>query len=256
MPPQWTARRAKATFPRVHRTAGPTARLAGRTAGRRTECSRPSSITSPPARSTKRSRPRPRGDDIRFLAGGQSLLPMMKTRLATPAKLVDINGIPGLDAPRADQRPPAGRRARPPRRHRALRPHVRRHRVGGAVDLRPARPQPRHALRFGRPLRPRGRLELGVARHRRRRRRTRARRRAGHPHRRVRRRLLHQRARRGRDGDGGAHPRARRAGRVARTRSSNARSATTRRSRWPRTSSSPPTARSRGPGVALTAVTR
>jgi aerobic carbon-monoxide dehydrogenase medium subunit len=37
------------------------------------------------------------GDDVRFLAGGQSLLPMMKTRLATPAKLVDINGIPGLD---------------------------------------------------------------------------------------------------------------------------------------------------------------
>jgi len=37
------------------------------------------------------------GDDVRFLAGGQSLIPMMKTRLATPAKLVDINGIPGLD---------------------------------------------------------------------------------------------------------------------------------------------------------------
>jgi len=37
------------------------------------------------------------GDDTRFLAGGQSLIPMMKTRLATPAKLVDINGIPGLD---------------------------------------------------------------------------------------------------------------------------------------------------------------
>jgi carbon-monoxide dehydrogenase medium subunit len=37
------------------------------------------------------------GDDVRFLAGGQSLLPMMKTRLATPAKLVDINAIPGLD---------------------------------------------------------------------------------------------------------------------------------------------------------------
>ena len=31
------------------------------------------------------------GDDVRFLAGGQSLIPMMKTRLATPAKLVDIN---------------------------------------------------------------------------------------------------------------------------------------------------------------------
>jgi aerobic carbon-monoxide dehydrogenase medium subunit len=38
------------------------------------------------------------GDDVRFLAGGQSLIPMMKTRLATPAKLVDINGIGGLDS--------------------------------------------------------------------------------------------------------------------------------------------------------------
>ena len=38
------------------------------------------------------------GDDVRFLAGGQSLIPMMKTRLATPAKLVDINRIPGLDS--------------------------------------------------------------------------------------------------------------------------------------------------------------
>jgi aerobic carbon-monoxide dehydrogenase medium subunit len=38
------------------------------------------------------------GDETRFLAGGQSLIPMMKTRLATPAMLVDINGIPGLDS--------------------------------------------------------------------------------------------------------------------------------------------------------------
>ena len=35
------------------------------------------------------------GDETRFLAGGQSLLPMMKIRLAIPAKLVDINRIPG-----------------------------------------------------------------------------------------------------------------------------------------------------------------
>ncbi len=42
------------------------------------------------------------GDEVRFLAGGQSLLPMMKTRLANPAKLVDINGIPGLDTLRRD----------------------------------------------------------------------------------------------------------------------------------------------------------
>ena len=38
------------------------------------------------------------GEDTRFLAGGQSLLPMMKMRLASPAKLVDINRVPGLDA--------------------------------------------------------------------------------------------------------------------------------------------------------------
>jgi carbon-monoxide dehydrogenase medium subunit len=37
------------------------------------------------------------GDETRFLAGGQSLLPMMKIRLANPAKLVDINRLPGLD---------------------------------------------------------------------------------------------------------------------------------------------------------------
>jgi carbon-monoxide dehydrogenase medium subunit len=37
------------------------------------------------------------GDETRILAGGQSLLPMMKIRLANPSKLVDINRIPGLD---------------------------------------------------------------------------------------------------------------------------------------------------------------
>ena len=58
------------------------------------------------------------GDDARFLAGGQSLIPMMKTRLATPAKLVDINGIPGLDTLERVERAPAGRRARAPRRRR------------------------------------------------------------------------------------------------------------------------------------------
>jgi len=37
------------------------------------------------------------GDEARILAGGQSLLPMMKLRFATPSKLVDINRIAGLD---------------------------------------------------------------------------------------------------------------------------------------------------------------
>jgi len=36
------------------------------------------------------------GDDAKVLSGGQSLIPMMKLRLATPRHLVDINRIPGL----------------------------------------------------------------------------------------------------------------------------------------------------------------
>lgn len=38
-----------------------------------------------------------RGDDVKILAGGQSLIPMMKLRLANPSTLMDINRIPGLD---------------------------------------------------------------------------------------------------------------------------------------------------------------
>jgi aerobic carbon-monoxide dehydrogenase medium subunit len=36
------------------------------------------------------------GDAAKVLSGGQSLIPLMKLRLANPAHLVDINGIPGL----------------------------------------------------------------------------------------------------------------------------------------------------------------
>jgi carbon-monoxide dehydrogenase medium subunit len=36
------------------------------------------------------------GDDAKVLAGGQSLIPMVKLRFATPELLVDINGLPGL----------------------------------------------------------------------------------------------------------------------------------------------------------------
>ncbi|MBV9328316.1 MAG: xanthine dehydrogenase family protein subunit M [Chloroflexi bacterium] len=41
--------------------------------------------------------------DAKVLAGGHSLLPLMKLRLATPPVLVDINRIPGLDYIREDQ---------------------------------------------------------------------------------------------------------------------------------------------------------
>ncbi len=36
------------------------------------------------------------GDDAKLLAGGHSLLPMMKLRLATPRVLIDIGRVPGL----------------------------------------------------------------------------------------------------------------------------------------------------------------
>ncbi|WP_270935968.1 FAD binding domain-containing protein [Falsiroseomonas oryzae] len=38
------------------------------------------------------------GDDARFLAGGQSLVPAMNFRVAQPAVLVDLNRVAGLDA--------------------------------------------------------------------------------------------------------------------------------------------------------------
>ena len=37
-------------------------------------------------------------DDAKVMSGGQSLLPMLKLRLATPANIVDIGRVPGLDA--------------------------------------------------------------------------------------------------------------------------------------------------------------
>src|SRR5688572_4316884 len=38
------------------------------------------------------------GEDGRVLAGGQSLLPTLNMRLATPRAVIDINRLPGLDA--------------------------------------------------------------------------------------------------------------------------------------------------------------
>src|ERR1700694_5883354 len=41
-------------------------------------------------------------EDAKVLAGGHSLLPLMKLRLATPPVLIDINRIPDLDYIRED----------------------------------------------------------------------------------------------------------------------------------------------------------
>ena len=42
------------------------------------------------------------GDVAKVLAGGQSLIPLMKLRFATPELIVDINNLPGLSYHRAD----------------------------------------------------------------------------------------------------------------------------------------------------------
>src|SRR6201990_3398473 len=42
------------------------------------------------------------GDSATVLAGGQSLVPLMKLRFASPDLVVDINNVPGLDYHRAD----------------------------------------------------------------------------------------------------------------------------------------------------------
>jgi aerobic carbon-monoxide dehydrogenase medium subunit len=42
------------------------------------------------------------GDYAKVLAGGQSLVPLMKLRFASPDLVVDVNNVPGLDYHRAD----------------------------------------------------------------------------------------------------------------------------------------------------------
>jgi carbon-monoxide dehydrogenase medium subunit len=42
------------------------------------------------------------GEEAKLLAGGQSLIPLMKLRLASPAHLVDLNFVPGLSYSRKE----------------------------------------------------------------------------------------------------------------------------------------------------------
>ena len=64
------------------------------------------------------------GPETRILAGGHSLLPMMKLRLANPERLIDINDLEELsyisggrrgDPDRRDDPPPRAARVRPAR---------------------------------------------------------------------------------------------------------------------------------------------
>ena len=102
------------------------------------------------------------GSEARVIAGGHSLLPMMKLRLANPEHLVDINDLAELAYIRETRRRDPDRRAHPPRRPAQVRPARRalpavpRRREG---DRRPGRAQPRHDRRLAVPGR-RGRGPL------------------------------------------------------------------------------------------------
>ena len=115
------------------------------------------------------------GDEAKVLAGGQSLIPIMKLRFASPGHLIDINRI---DGPRRRSRnatascgsaPSSGTTSsRPPTSISARLPHDRGRRT---ADRRPARAEPRarSAARSPTPI-PSGDLGVGDARARRQRR--------------------------------------------------------------------------------------
>jgi len=54
------------------------------------------------------------GDDAKLLAGGHSLLPLMKLRLASPAVLIDVGRLTDLSYMQRRRRPRRHRRADPP----------------------------------------------------------------------------------------------------------------------------------------------
>jgi hypothetical protein len=94
-------------------------------------------------------------DDAKVLAGGQSLIPVMKLRFSAPSHLVDVNRLPGLDRIDADDgtlrigaRPP-----RPDGRVRSRRGAPPAALLHGAADLGPARAEPRDRRRLARPRR-------------------------------------------------------------------------------------------------------
>ena len=155
-------RRARpAVFPVDPSPGTPSPRPDARPGG--TSCTRPGSATRPRARSTRPSpcsptaRARPRS-----WPGGQSLVPLMKLRFASPELLVDINDLPGLDSPpRRRRRHDPHRCAVPARRPRALDAARRQpadHGRGRPAGRRPDRAHPGHPGRLAVPRRPSGRL--------------------------------------------------------------------------------------------------
>ena len=107
------------------------------------------------------------GDYVKVLAGGQSLVPMMKLRFASPELIVDINNVPGLAYHRAD--PDGSLRIGALCRHADLersdllkgtQPTMA---AAAPLVADPAGAEPGHARRVAVPRRPAGRLGLGDA---------------------------------------------------------------------------------------------
>ena len=82
------------------------------------------------------------GEDAKLLAGGHSLIPLMKLRLAAPSLLIDLRKVPGLHGVRAPERALADRRADPAPQARVL-ARARRRLQGRGDDRRSAGPSPR-----------------------------------------------------------------------------------------------------------------
>ena len=98
------------------------------------------------------------GDDAKFLAGGHSLLPLMKLRLAQPSVLVDVGALRDLVVRPRRRRPHRDRRAHPSPRRRAQRRAARARAVARARRRRGRRPAgapPRHDRRLARARRSR-----------------------------------------------------------------------------------------------------
>ena len=145
------------------------------------------------------------GADGRVLAGGQSLVPALNMRLATPAALIDINRLPGLDGISLE---PEGLVIGALARHEAVEasPLVARHApliaAGDAPRGPPGDPDSRHRRRQRRARRSRRRAAGLSRRARRDRPRGRAREPARHSGTALLPRHLHDGPRAGRDRDG------------------------------------------------------
>ena len=97
------------------------------------------------------------GDEAKFIAGGHSLLPMMKLRLAQPTVLIDIGRLSDLSYIRDGGDHIADRRADPPHGRRDVGAPARARAAARArrrPGRRPAGPSPRHDRRLDRPRRP------------------------------------------------------------------------------------------------------